>query len=764
MGLDPTRGGRIAIAALSATALAVPAAAVASPAVAPAAQQAPAPDVRLLDGEYRDGAPLPVVAPAEAAPATGAAGAQARALLAAPADGSADDGPAQVGDQRDWPSLVDGGVTPDGEVVDSVVTVQGYTLRGVGENIEVWVSDDLSFPEGDCRNTVGGGALTVVTDEQVASFVREFDEKILPVESEEFSVATERSGEEAVLDEALPQAGYPEGYWTGEGRRTVALIDNVRDQNYYDPTNQNGRTYIAGFFYSVFNDLVDRNVMTIDGFDWLHRTGDNPPDDSAEADYLACAEFLQRPGLGEPNPRTYEGTFAHEYQHLLEGYADPDEVSWVNEGLSTWAEVLVGYSDPSPAPDAPDAQSDIATFLGFNEQESYGGPENSLTRWGDQGAPEILTDYGAAMALMVYLSDRFGRDFLTELHNEPEGGLAGLDAVLRRHGHDVSALDVLHDFLAAMAVDGAIDAGARVRRGDASVLNPASLNAKVNWDSPQSHDSPGAPVNGADFVRLRDASGYVERGFVTFRGATTYPTTPVEWVQEEGALYSGSGDDLDRGIVREVTVPAADPTVTVDLEVDAEKGYDFAVVQVLDPATGAWVSLSSQGTTTEAAEQADPRIAAQLPGLTGEVSGAQVFDASAYAGQNVRVAVRYLTDGGVAEEGVRVRGLALGGQPVADATDLSTWMSLSEADPTEVAGWTVQLVGYSQRRVSVVQLPVVRTRWGFTTLTSVRRALGFTPDVAAVLVTADDPTETISSYAPYQLRVNGNLQPGGGPA
>ena len=58
------------------------------------------------------------------------------------------------------------------------------------------------------------------------------------------------------------------------------LVDNVRDANYLDPSTPDGQTYIAGFFYSVFNELLDRNVMTIDAFDWLHRTGANPPDDS----------------------------------------------------------------------------------------------------------------------------------------------------------------------------------------------------------------------------------------------------------------------------------------------------------------------------------------------------------------------------------------------------------------------------------------------------------------------------------------------------
>ncbi|WP_432520403.1 peptidase M6 [Kineococcus sp. SYSU DK006] len=752
MGPHPSRRGRLTLAALCVTALAVPVCAV-SAAAAPrtAAQQAPA-DVRVLGGDYNGGAPLPLVA-------DGGSAAAGRSTLAAP---RAADGELAVGARKDWPSLVDGGVTPDGEPVESGIDVRGYTLRGLGENIELWVADDLSFPEGDCRNEVGGGELTRITDEQVAGFVREFDETILPAESRAFSVAPDRDGSGALLDEAL-EGAYPADYWAGEGRRTVALIDNVRDQNYFDPTNENGRTYIAGFFYSTFNELLDRNVMTIDGFDWLHRTGENPPDDSQDADYRACAEFLQRPGLGEPSPRTYEGTFGHEYQHLLQYYADPDEVSWVNEGLSMWAEDLLDFSDPRPAPDTEEADSYIRTFLGFNEQRSYGGPEQSLTQWGEQGAPEILADYGSAYAFMLYVHDHFGGEpFMKALHNEPEGGLAGLDAVLDDFGHRRSAQDVLHDFVAAMAVDNALDRGAKTRSGkSAKVLSTASLSAKVNWDSPQSHASPGAPVNGADYVRLRDARGYLSNGLVTFNGARSYPTTPVEWTVEDGALVSGSGSSFDRGLVRTVAVPAQDPTITLDLDVAAEEGYDFFVVQVFDPAKGGWVSLSSEDTTSEDAGT-EPRISANLPGLTGEVSGEQTYDASAYAGKDVQIALRYLTDGGVDEPGVTVRSVAVGGQPLAGATDLSTWQSITQAHPVPVAGWTVQLVGYDAKRVSVVQLPVVQTRWGWSTAAPVAKVLGFTPDVAAVIVTADDPTESAPApAAPYNLSVNGVLQPGG---
>ena len=85
--------------------------------------------------------------------------------------------------------------------------------------------------------------------------------------------------------------------------------------------------------------------MTIDVYDWLHRTGANPPDDSDDPDYQACSEDLGG-AVGEPRPTLYEGVFAHEYQHLLEYYEDFDEVTWVNEGLSDWAGGATGYFHP----------------------------------------------------------------------------------------------------------------------------------------------------------------------------------------------------------------------------------------------------------------------------------------------------------------------------------------------------------------------------------------------------------------------------------
>ena len=69
--------------------------------------------------------------------------------------------------------------------------LKSYTLRGIGDHIQVWVADDRAFPAGDCRNDLG---LTEVTDAQVDSFVHEFDTNIYPTESTAFSTPPDRDG------------------------------------------------------------------------------------------------------------------------------------------------------------------------------------------------------------------------------------------------------------------------------------------------------------------------------------------------------------------------------------------------------------------------------------------------------------------------------------------------------------------------------------------------------------------------------------------
>ena len=268
-----------------------------------------------------------------------------------------------------------------------------FTLKAVGPKSEVWVQNNLSFPTGDCRND---GSRNVITQEQVDYLGGQFETNMFPKESATFSVPPDRDGTHATLP---AQLGLPSNYYEGESDNVVILISNVRDTNYYDTNNAHQFTYIAGFFSSQLNTFFDRNVMTVDAFDWLHRTGANPPNEPVAGD--PCASKPARPFL-------YEGVFAHEYQHLLEYYESPGEQSWVNEGLSDFAIKLTGYGQPEAPITDQRFDSHIQCFLGWlgvatpaNPNPRDGGPENSLTLWSDQGDGEILCDYGAAYSFML---------------------------------------------------------------------------------------------------------------------------------------------------------------------------------------------------------------------------------------------------------------------------------------------------------------------------------------------------------------------------
>lgn len=644
----------------------------------------------------------------------------------------------EVGTVREWLALDD---------YNGQIYYKDYTLRGVGDHIEVWVANDIAFPADDCR----GPDATEITDEQVNSLVHEFDTNIYPKESEAFSVPPQRDGSNALID----------GDFTGGGEKIVTLVDNVRDDNYYDFPN--APTYIAGFFWSIFNEYMDRNIMTIDAYDWAHRTGADPVDEPSDD---LCTSRPARPHL-------YEGTFAHEYQHLLQYYTDPNETIAINEGLSDFAQTLVGYVDGTKTVYDKGGDSHLYCFQGFGTvQTEYnanprdcGGPEGSLNLW-DEGATSsgVLGDYGHAYQLMLYLYDRFGEEFISALHRDGEAqGIAGIDKQLREQGTDFRT--VYHDFQSMTLLDKLVgDAKKAVLKGvsESEVTTP-SLRSAVNLDNPASYATPGAAPNGADYVPLTVGGKRVKGNqlrSVTFEGDETLPTLPLQWTSVtddedrpgDAVLFSGNANSLDVAAVIGVTVPAGDPTLTFDAKYGAEEGYDYGYVQV-----------STDGGATYTSIEGDKTVPGpQGPSLNGTTDGFEqhTFDLSAYAGQEILLSFRYISDGGVNEGGIKIDDVVVGGETISDGSNLDAFSSPTEIHPTEVENWHVKLVGIKDGKVP----HVVQLEWDGRSSLSLDRPtlakLSPTDEVVAI-VGYDDSTEMVQQYAPYTLTVNGEVQPGG---
>ncbi|GAA0403553.1 hypothetical protein GCM10009541_53410 [Micromonospora gifhornensis] len=647
-----------------------------------------------------------------------------------------------VGTVRNWLALDD---------YQGVIYLKPYTLRGVGDNIEVWVANDTEFPEGDCRQQIPNS--TVITDAQVDRLISEFDTNMYPKSIAAFSTPPERDGTNAELA----------GDFTGAGNRTVTLVDNVRDDNFYDfPA---AASYIAGFHFSLFDELLDRNIMTVDAFDWAHRTGENPPNEPTDD---VCTSRPARPNL-------YEGVFVHEWQHLAHYHADPFESVWLNEGLADFAQTLAGYVDARARIDQPGTDSHIYCFQGFGTvQTPYntnprdcGGPENSINLWNEGSSGSgVLADYGNAYSLMLFLYDRYGLDFISRLHQDGDlQGLASLKAALADEGVK-DMYKVLHDYQTMNLVDRVVgNSKLGIMLGvDKRRVTTDSLNATVNLDNPASYATPGAAPNGADYVQLRKANGKpLGRGdlrSIKFQGAKSLPAIPLAWTTVSNdpdrpgnsVIWSGNGNSTDAAAVTPVTVPAANPTLTFLAKYGAEVGYDYG-----------YVSVSTDGGKSYTPIAGDKTVSGPLgPALNGTTSGFEPhsFDLSAYAGQQILLSFRYVSDGGVNEGGLLIDDITVGGTLVSDGSSLAPFDSPSEVFPTPVANWNVRFVGLDEKNKIAYQYEV-NGKSSFTLGVVPTLALLTFPKVVAI-VAYDEPTEQVTQYAPYKLTVNNVVQPGGG--
>jgi hypothetical protein len=665
-----------------------------------------------------------------------------------------------VGTQKIWPVI---------NFVTGGARLETMTLRAVGEKSEIWVSNNLNYPAGNgaCRND---GVRNVVTNAQAEYMAGEFDNNMYPEMTRVFSSPPSRDGTGATLPGLV---GLPADYYSGPGDKIVTLVANFRDENFSDITFP---SYVAGYHSSGINAFVNRNVMSIDSFDWAHRTGPNPPN---EPSTVLCDN---KPA----QPLKYEAIFAHEYQHLLEFWASPGERTWANEGLSDYAITVTGYGFPHRTIDQIGWESHIQTFLGWRLLQTpanqipqpLGGPENSLTLWDDQGGLETLSDYGAVWTFMEFLADRYGEGFMTALHNEDANGLPGLQAVLDQFLTGKTTQELIHEWAAMVALDASIDDGANLRgQTDKADYEVGTLHSSIYWVNPQAYSSVGAPPNGSDYVQLRDAAGNPLQASqvrsLSFEGARQHTLLPVTWdvfdFAGDAVLRSAAADNLDRVILREVAVPAADPTLRFQLRYGLEETWDFFFVQVSTDNGATWTSLANANTTSVHDPGARPAIIDELPGFSGDADWhEETFDLSAYAGQTVLLAFRNMTDtntlgnGGAIEAGVWVDDVSVGGTAVSDGSTLEGWRA--EVAAPAVNGFTLQLVGISSNGEFSSILSQVPLTDGFSAAVAggnLRRLVGDEVDLVGAIVMYDEPSEAITRYAPYQLQVNGVLQPGG---
>ncbi|MDL4841747.1 M6 family metallopeptidase [Aquibacillus rhizosphaerae] len=481
-----------------------------------------------------------------------------------------------------------------------------FTLRSVGDNVEIWVANDLSFPDERPAH--------VVTQEQVDKLRDEFDSNIYPKTTAFFGTPDVLDGSNSTLPDMV---GLPDDYYEGSDK-VIMLVDNIIDEGY---TNPDYPFFVAGFFWQTLENYIDRNIITIDTNSWETKL-----------------------------ENTFFSTTMHELQHLIHADNDGDETTWVNEGMSTFSEYLGGYGHGTGA----------INFL-------LDHPENSLVNWDEHvGAvtgPETIADYGLVYLFTLYNYEQFGQEFIREVALSELNGIDSYNAAYKANGINEDFQSVYEKFITALLMDEQQNVKGQKGQYGFETINLRELPVEdgkqrgmtVNLEKAEQFEKDGVPAWGADYKVLDFDEKIVD---VLFKGIDFLPlsweTVADPLGTEEQVYWSGDGDEVDHNLIFEADLTgASEATLTFDNFIDIEEQWDFGVVQVSTDGGSSWTSLSNENTRSDVVEEGYLKIKENVPGFTGHYEEWQQesFDLSEYAGQDVLISFRYLTDWGTTNAG-----------------------------------------------------------------------------------------------------------------
>jgi len=215
----------------------------------------------------------------------------------------------------------------------------------------------------------------------------------------------------------------------GDGKIQI-LIFNIRDEFFYSPWTAPG--FIMGYFWYYISNLNNANIIHIDTWQWYRRQGTHP---NGGAGYPYVVPPYAGSGL---RPNQYEGTIAHEFQHLIHRDNDLDELSWVNEGCSTLAEFICGYGHTT------NLQYYMIYFW-----------DTSLVIWHNN-----LENYGVVYLWTLYMYEHYGgQPLIWDIVHEQANGIQGWNNVLEAHGITKDFDEIFQDWAIANYLDDTSFAG-----------------------------------------------------------------------------------------------------------------------------------------------------------------------------------------------------------------------------------------------------------------------------------------------------------------
>jgi hypothetical protein len=157
--------------------------------------------------------------------------------------------------------------------------------------------------------------------------------------------------------------------------------------------------------------------------------------------HIESYDWANRIGPDSARPYLYEGVFAHEFEHLVHFDIDPDEESWVDEGLADLSGFLCGYGHSA---------GHVAYYMVYH-------PMTALTFWGGG-----LESYGASYLFQLYLFEKYGgAAFSSALVQDQANGIQGVANTLAAFGASETFDEVFDNWTIANYLDDTEKAGGK---------------------------------------------------------------------------------------------------------------------------------------------------------------------------------------------------------------------------------------------------------------------------------------------------------------
>jgi hypothetical protein len=340
-------------------------------------------------------------------------------------------------------------------------------------------------------------------------------------------------------------------------------------------------------------------------------------------------------------PYQYEGTIAHEFQHLIHYDNDPDEYSWVNEGCSTLAEFICGYGHTT----------NLFYYIAYFW-------DTSLVIWANN-----LENYGVVYLWTLYMYEHYGgQKLIWDIVHEQANGIQGWNNVLRAHHIRKNFDQIFQDWEIANYLDDTTFANGIY--GYYNLDLPCA--ASGGWDIPYSIAYWGAydetyPTGWilperlpyiAWYWELYDGSPALKVKFNGDDYAGVAPHSPANEWYSDGTAYSW----FRLGHI--FSIPISGATLKFWSFYDIEEDWDYGYVEVHDLTTGEWYTLKGTKTVStilypednpNCPDEFEPTTylaAGRWNGFTGNSGGwyQEQMTLATFAGHNIELYFTYWTD------------------------------------------------------------------------------------------------------------------------